>query len=305
MKARCLQELNKFKSLNLNGKQNVKKMVVDDVNSNRLYLFWGKIYMLILLFIIIGLVTGILAGLLGIGGGVITVPAMFYLFKYTHFPHEHLMHTCIATALATTLMTSIGSTISHHIKRTILFSVLKYIVPGLIVGCIFGALLSEFLSNRFLQIFFGAMSVLFAIYFFFPKLPKLHFASEPNKSLVFFGLVIGSLSSLLGVGGGIFMVPILLGYNISLKNVVASSSAGTLATAFVGTLIYLFIAYGDPTLPDSIGFVNIPAFLAIGISSLCTTTLGCKLSHTLKPELIKRIFAIALGITGLTMIFST
>jgi uncharacterized protein len=260
--------------------------------------------MLILLFIIIGLLAGILAGLLGIGGGVITVPAMFYIFRYFNFPHEHLMHTCIATALATTLMTSIGSTISHHIKRTILFSVLKYIVPGLILGCIFGALLSEILSNEFLQIFFGSMSILFAIYFFFPKLPKFEIANEPNKSLILFGLIIGCLSSLLGVGGGIFMVPILLGYNISLKNVVASSSAGTLATAFVGTIIYLFIAYGNPALPDSIGFVNIPAFLAIGISSLCTTSFGCKLSLTLKPELIKKIFAIALGITGLTMILA-
>jgi uncharacterized membrane protein YfcA len=258
--------------------------------------------MLILLYIIIGLLTGILAGLLGIGGGVITVPAMFYLFHLYDFPKEHLMHTCIATALATTLMTSLGSTWSHHKKKSILPSVLKTIIPGLIVGCIFGAVCSIFLSSKALQIFFGSMSILFAIYFFFPKLPPLHIADQPNRSLVFFGFIIGSLSSLLGVGGGIFILPVLLGYHVSLNNAVASSSAGTLVTAFTGTVIYLFIAQGQIPLPNSIGYINIPAFLGMGISSLCTTSLGVKLSHVLSPSLIKKIFAIALGLTGLTMV---
>jgi uncharacterized membrane protein YfcA len=214
------------------------------------------------------------------------------------------MHTCIATALATTLMTSLGSTFAHHKKRALLPSVLKIIGPGLIIGCIFGAILSTYLSSQFLQFLFGSMSILFALYFFFPKLPQLHIAPHPNKSLFLFGLLVGSLSSLLGVGVGIFMVPILLGYHISLQNAVASSSAGTLATALTGTIVYLFIAYGKPTIPETIGYIDIPAFLGIGISSLCTTSLGCKLAHTLPPTVIKRIFAVALAITGATMIVS-
>ncbi len=261
--------------------------------------------MTIALFIILGLFTGILAGLLGIGGGVITVPAMFFLLRYHNFPPEHLMHVCVATALATTFMTSIGSTLSHHKKKAVLPSVLKIIGPGLMVGCIFGAIVSIYLSSQFLQMFFGLMSILFAFYFFFPKLPDLYIASRPNLSLLGFGILVGCLSSLLGIGGGIFMVPLLLGYQISLQNAVASSSAGTLATAFAGTIAYLFIAYGKPTAPETIGFVNIPAFLGIGISSLCTTSIGCKLAHTLKPQIIKRIFSVALAITGLTMIFSS
>lgn len=260
--------------------------------------------MIIALFIVVGLVTGVLAGLLGIGGGVITVPFLFYILHISHFPPEHLMHTCVATALATTFMTSIGSTLSHHKKRSILPSVLKIIGPGLVAGCIFGAILSTYLSSTFLQLLFGSMSIVFALYFFFPKLPQLHIASHPNKSLFLCGLLVGSLSSLLGVGGGIFMVPLLLGYRVSLQNAVASSSAGTLATSFVGTIIYLFVAYGKPSLPDTIGYVNIPAFLGIGISSLCATSLGCKLAHTLPPTIIKRIFAVVLAITGFSMIVS-
>jgi hypothetical protein len=258
--------------------------------------------MLILFLIIIGLITGILAGLLGIGGGVITVPALYYLFHFYHFPNDHLMHTCIATALAATLLTSSGSTFSHHQKKALVFPVLKIIVPGLVVGCIAGALISSYLSSNALRIIFGTMSILFALYFFFPKLPPLHIAHQPNKSLALFGIIIGSLSSLLGVGGGIFMVPILLGYKVALKNTIASSSAGTLATAFAGTIAYLFIAHGHSSAPNTIGYIEIPAFLTIGICSLLTTSLGCKLAHTLPPVLIKRIFACALAITGIAMI---
>jgi len=263
-----------------------------------------KNIMLILFYIIAGLVIGLLSGLLGIGGGIISVPALFYLFHIYDFPREYLMHTCIATSLAATLITSTGATFSHHKKRALLPSALKNIVPGLIVGCLLGASLSIYLPSRFLQIFFGCMSMVFAVYFFFPKLPQIQIAPHPNKTLLFFGFIIGILSSLLGVGGGIFMLPVLLWYHVSLQNAVASSSAGTLATAFAGTAIYLFIAYGKTTAPHTVGFINIPALLGIGISSLCTTSIGCKLSHILPPTIIKRVFAIALTITGLSMILS-
>lgn len=261
--------------------------------------------MIIIAFIIVGLVTGILAGLLGIGGGVITVPAMYYLFKAAHFPEEDLMHTCVATALAATMLTSIGSTWSHHKKGALIPSVIKLIAPGLMMGCLLGAMIATYLSGNALRITFGSMAALFAIYFFFPKLPPLHIAHAPNKSLVLFGICIGTLSSLLGVGGGIFMVPILLGYKVSMQNTVAASSAGTLVTAFMGTIVYLYIAYGKTYTLDTIGYIDIPAFLAIGLCSLATTSLGCKLSHSLPTGIIKRVFAIALAATGIAMILSS
>jgi len=259
--------------------------------------------MLIILFILIGLITGLLAGLLGIGGGVITVPALFFIFSFYHTQSEHLMHACVATALATTLITSLGSTWAHHKKKAILPSVLKITFPGLIIGCLLGVALSTILSSHTLQLSFGSLSILFAIYFFFPRLPQLHIALRPNFSLALFAIAIGALSSLLGVGGGIFMVPILLGYHVSLQNTVASSSAGTLVTAAMGTLAYLFIAKGLSPIPYSIGYVNIPAMVALGFSSLCTTSLGCKLAHTLPHDLTKRVFAVVLAITGISMLF--
>ncbi len=259
--------------------------------------------MIIFLFIVIGLITGILAGLLGIGGGMITVPSMFYIFHLLKTKPDNLMQICVATALATTLMTSLGSTFSHHKKKTILPHVLKIVIPGLVIGCILGAFASYFLSSRTLQIVFGTISTLFAIYFFFPKLPHFNIAPHPNKTLSLFGILVGILSSLLGVGGGIFLIPIFLGFHISLLNTAASSSACTLATAFVGTIAYLFMGYGQTTMPNTIGYIHIPAFLLMGISSLSTTALGVKLSHILPPHVTKRVFAIVLGCTGLTMLF--
>jgi uncharacterized membrane protein YfcA len=258
--------------------------------------------MLFILFILVGAITGVLAGLLGIGGGVITVPALYYILSYYGFPQGQIMHTAIATALASTVLTSLGSTWSHQKKQAILFPALKWIVPGLVAGCFLGAVLSYYLTSEMLETIFGAMAILFALYFFFPKLPPLHIASRINKSLALFGVAVGALSTLLGVGGGIFMVPILIGYQVPMRNVVATSSAGTLATAFIGSLLYLAMTWDKATLPQSIGYIQVPAFLMIGIFSFSTTSLGVRLAHVLPASLIKRIFAIALAATGLAML---
>ncbi|HSX14081.1 MAG TPA: sulfite exporter TauE/SafE family protein [Chlamydiales bacterium] len=259
--------------------------------------------MIIFLFIVIGLVTGLLAGLLGIGGGIISVPSMFYILHLLKNKPDNLMQICVATALATTLITSLGSTISHHKKKTHLPHVLKIVVPGLVVGCILGAIGSTFLSSRSLQFFFGTISILFAVYFFFPKLPQMNIAPHPNRSLSLFGVLIGILSSLLGVGGGIFLIPVFLGYQISLHNTVASSSASTLATALAGTIIYLYLGFDQPTMPYTIGYIYVPGVLLMGISSLLTTSTGVKLAHILPPTVTKRLFSVVLVLTGLSMIF--
>lgn len=254
-----------------------------------------------LCFLVTGLVTGLIAGLLGIGGGVITVPALYYILYFYGFPKEQIMHVSIATALAATCLTSLGSTWAHRKKGNILVSVLKIMVPGLFIGCLFGAILTYFLPSSALRMIFGSMALLFAVYFFFPHFPELKIASKPNKSLLIFGVIYGCLSTLLGVGGGIFMVPTLIGYQLSLRNVIGTSSAGTLATASFGTVAYLIIAH-NISLPRTIGYIEISAFLTIGISSLFTTSLGVKLAHVLPTPLIKRIFAVALFVTGTTML---
>jgi len=256
----------------------------------------------ILIFLFFGAITGILAGMLGIGGGVITVPLLYFVLQYYPFPKEEVMHVAIATALATTFVTSCGATWSHHRRKAVLFHTLKWIVPGLAVGCIAGAILTLYLPNELLRYIFGVVVILLSVYFFFPKLPPLHIASQLNWTMGLWTLGVGCLSTLLGVGGGMFMVPILLGYQMHMKNAVAVSSVSTLVSALFGSIAFIVIAQNASPLPQSIGYINLPGFLTLGLSSLLTTAVGVKLAHTLPTSLIKRIFACALAITGAALL---
>ncbi len=247
--------------------------------------------------------TGVLAGMLGIGGGVITVPLLYFMLRSYQFPRENLMHVAIATALASTFITSCGAVWSHHRRQSIIFHTLKWIVPGLALGCIAGAILTLYLPNEFLRYIFGIVIVLLSVYFFFPKLPPLHIASHLNWTLMIWTLGVGCLSTLLGIGGGIFMVPILLGYQMQLKNAVAVSSVSTLTSSFFGSIAFIIIAQKAPPLPQSIGYINLPGFLTLGLASLLTTPLGVMLAHTLPTPLIKRIFSCVLAFTGATLLF--
>lgn len=258
---------------------------------------------IIILFILCGLLTGLLAGLLGIGGGLVTVPAIYYLLPLAGFPEEKIMQVAVGTSLAATFITSLASTWAHYQRKTILLSAFKLIVPGMIFGCIFGALIAHLLPSNYLRDIFGCVAILFGIYFFFPRFPHPNFGSSPNYTLSFFGLGIGTLSSLLGIGGGIFTVPVFLGYKLPMKNAVGTSSSATLVTALVGTITYLFISWHKPSIPETFGYIELPVFFAISLGSVSTSWLGVKLSHVLHTDMIKKIFACACAFTGIVMLF--
>jgi len=251
--------------------------------------------MLIILFIL-GLLSGLFAGLLGIGGGIISVPVLYYLFSWQNLPNA--MEVAIATSLAAIFITTLLSTWVHHRKsKGLPFRILGFLVPGLIVGCISGAQLAHLLPGNALRIIFGGMAILIGIYFSVPKFPIPKISERPNPLLTFFGLIIGHLSSLLGIGGGIFTVPLLLAYHLPAQNLIAASSAATLTTSFIGTITYLLMGAHMSTT------VNWVAFLAISLGSLCTTAFGVHLAQKLPTPLLKRIFGAVLSFTGAVMLF--
>lgn len=249
-----------------------------------------------------GLSTGLLSGMLGIGGGVITVPVLYFLFHYTGIFESHAMQVAASTSLAISFLISVFSSIVQHSKKAILFSALKFLAPGLIIGCVCGAFLAHYISSELIRHVFGVGAFLIGIYFAIPRLPHFNIASAPNRTLSFFGLIIGALSSLLGIGGGILTFPTFLGYGMDAKTSSATSSFTTTLSSFMGTITYLLVAWQNPKLPDTFGYVEIHAFLAIGISALFTTPLGVRLSHTFDIHLIKRIFGACLSLIGLTML---
>lgn len=251
----------------------------------------------------IGLFTGVLAGLLGIGGGLISVPALFFLLSYYGFPQENLMHISVATALASTFMTSLGSSFSQHKKGAIIYSFLHWIAPGLFAGALLGANLAGFLPSAILRKIFGLMATCLGGYFLFPSLPSPHLKKASSLSLFFWGTGIGTISALLGVGGGVFLVPALVWHQVSVKNAVATSSLGTLVSSLSGTIFYLYLGWGQALEGLYLGYIYLPAFLTIGPASLLTATLGVKLSHILPSHYLRRIFGAVLILIGALMAF--
>ena len=256
---------------------------------------------MIVLFVVSGLFSGLLGGLLGIGGGVVTVPILYFVFEYMGIGGDFVMQVAVSTSLAASVVTSSVATFVQIQNRMVLFSVLKLILPGLFIGCILGSIAAHVLPSNFLRMIFASMATLLGLYFCFPKLPAPYLASAPNRTLSLFGLGIGALSTLLGIGGGSLTFPVFLGYQIPAKNSSATSSASTLVTTLVGSITFLLIAWHEPTLPDTFGYIEIVPFLAISGGSILTSPIGAKLAQTLPVTHIKQIFGASLTLIALSM----
>lgn len=256
-----------------------------------------------ILFILLGLISGLLGGLLGIGGGVVTVPALFFLFTYMGLGGDHVMQVAVATSLAGAVVTSAISTFVQWKRKAILFSVLKLMFFALVIGCVTGSFLAHFVSSNLLTEIFGGMATLLGFYFFFPRLPYPSIRPNPDWSLSFFAFLIGSLSSLLGIGGGAITFPVLMGYHVPIKNCSATSSASTLISTIIGSLSYLLIAWNKAEIPHAFGYIEVPAFIWISLGSAISAPLGVYLSHVLNVGLMKRIFGVCLSLVGLSLFF--
>lgn len=255
-------------------------------------------------YLMIGAVAGVLGGLLGIGGGVITVPCLLYIFHYMNFPQPYVMHMAIATSLAAMIFNTAASTWAHNQRRNVLWHVFKKMVPGFILGSILGAIVAIWLSGVFLEIVFGIFLCVLAFVFFRKKAVKVGTHKiPPTPILSLYCCGIGAFSNLLGIGGGSMVVPLLTSFKISDRNAIGTSAASTLVTTILGTISYLIFGWGDIPASETIGLIEWPAFLIIGIAAFFCAPFGVKLTHEISPEKIRKIFAIVLTLTGLSLIF--
>ncbi len=249
-----------------------------------------------------GLLSGLISGLLGLGGGVVTVPFLYFIFLHSGMFPDELMQIAVSTSLASSFVTSLTSTLLQVKKKAVVFSVLKNMVPTLVLGCVIGSLTAYAISSQVLRFCFAWMAVLMGGYFSFPKLPNLYISSAPNRSLLLFSLLIGFLSSILGIGGGSIAFPILLGYQIAPKNASATSSAATLITTGIGSIAFLVIAFHNPKIPHTFGYIHLPAFFAVCVGAILTAPIGVKLSHALPLSQIKTVFGLSLVCVGIAML---
>jgi uncharacterized membrane protein YfcA len=259
---------------------------------------------IIVLFVAIGGLAGFFAGLFGVGGGFILVPPLLYLFQYQQIHLDQLMHVVIATSLAVTAITSLGSAFGHYRKSAVNFHLLRNYLGGLLLGCVSGAFVANLLPSSILRLIFIGAIFLIGLYFIFFALPSVKH-SWPLFTLNLFGFLIGNLSSMLGIGGGIFSVPLLLWYKQSMPTAVGTSSAATLATVWLGSLTYLILAPPLPSGSIVFGYIDIPAFIVLSSASLATVQFGVKVAHIAPVNVLKRVFGVMLLLTGVIMLLST
>ncbi len=258
-----------------------------------------------LLYLVVGAVAGVLAGLLGIGGGLVIVPMLTFAFTAQGLAHEHILHLALGTSLASILFTSVSSLMAHHKRGAVLWPVVISITPGILAGTFFGTWIASQLSTNFLKGFFGIFLYYVATQMIMGIKPKPTREIPGTAGIFGAGSVIGIFSSLVGIGGGTLSVPFLSWCNTQVHKAIGTSSAIGFPIAVAGSLGYIVNGFGMDNLPPlCLGYVNLTALAGIVAASVMTAPFGAKLAHSLPIDKLKKIFAALLYVVGTRMILS-
>ncbi|VAW99674.1 Uncharacterized UPF0721 integral membrane protein [hydrothermal vent metagenome] len=257
---------------------------------------------IILIYIIIGAIAGVIAGMLGVGGGLVIVPVLTIIFVQNGFDNNIIVHLAIGTSLATIVFTSLSSTRAHHAHGAIQWPVVKQLLPGIIVGAISGALLANYFATDILKTIFVIFELSVAIQMAFQLSPSAHQRLPSASRLLGVGTVIGGISSVIGIGGGTLTVPFLLWCRVSMRYAIATSSACGIPIAIAGSLGFLFVGLNNTNLPEyATGYIYWPAFFGIVIASMATAPFGAKLAHNLPVKVLRKIFSLFLLFLAIKM----
>jgi len=248
---------------------------------------------------------GFIAGLFGVGGGLITVPVLFYIFNSMGLDRSFIMHLAVGTSFAIIIPTSFISTMTHMKFKAVDFDIVKsfgvFVVLGIIIGTIFAANL----KTSYLILFFSIVTMFFAFYFLISK-EKMN--PVQNKMNMTYKIILGSLSGFfaapMGIGGGSINVPILKMFGYSINQAIGSSAAIGFLVSIIGTLGFAISGtYLDTEVPLSFGFVNIPAFLIFIPITMLMAKIGAKTVHQINKQTINRLFGVFLLIVSCRLFF--
>jgi uncharacterized protein len=250
------------------------------------------------------MVSGVLAGLFGIGGGMVIVPVLVFLFTAQGLPTELVMIMAIATSLATIILTAISSVLAHHQLGSVLWDKVFKLVPGIILGAVVGAAIAGYINAGFLKVIFIIFLLYVGIQMALEIQPKTGSADYSKQIDFRVAGAIGLLSSLLGIGGGTLTVPYLVHCRYPMRNAVAIASACGLPIAIAGTISYMVLGMNTPNLPSgSFGYVYLPSFFGVAIGSIFTAPFGAKLAHKLPAQQIKRYFSLLIFILAVKLMW--
>ncbi|PZO66539.1 MAG: hypothetical protein DI498_06380 [Paracoccus denitrificans] len=258
---------------------------------------------LIAALLVAGAFAGVLSGLLGVGGGVVLVPAFVAIFTAAGYHSDQLMQMCLATSLGTMIITSSRSVMAHNRRGAVDWSILRTWAPWLVIGAVLGALLVSHLRTATLQAIFAVLVFAIALWMGFSR-QHWRLADHLPGGLWRWtmGTVVGFLSVLLGIGGGSFAVPLMTLHNIPIHRAVATASGFGVVLAIPSVLIFLLTPVTNAP-PGTVGSINLIVLVLVTAVSTITAPYGASLAHKTDAGRLKRIFAIFLALVALNMLY--
>jgi uncharacterized membrane protein YfcA len=252
-----------------------------------------------------GAFAGLLAGLLGVGGGIVIVPALFHLFSLLEVAEAVKMHLAVGTSLATIIATSLSSIRAHAKRGAVDWSILKGWGPWIAVGVAAGTAIAASVSGDALSAVFAAVALIVAVYMAFAP-DGLRLASQPPRGPARAGIagLIGAISAMMGIGGGTLTVPTLVLSSVPVHRAVGTAAAVGLIIAVPGAIGFIIAGWGAAGLPwGSLGYVSVLGFAVIVPTTVAVAPLGARLAHAIDKVLLRRLFALFLAITALRMFY--
>ena len=259
---------------------------------------------MLVLLLAIGAFAGVVAGLLGVGGGIILVPAFYFAFSSLGYHHSQLMQIALATSLATIAFTSVRALHSHNKKGAVDWGILKSWAPGIAFGALVGMFATQDLKSASLMQIFGVLGLAVGLYLAFARETwRLGDTMPKGFGLYVTSPVLGFLSVLMGIGGGSFGVPLMTLNGVPIHRAVATSAGFGVIIAVPSVIGFLFAATPTEGLPPfTVGQVNLVAFVIIVSMTLITAPWGVKLAHSMNPKPLKRVFAFFIMLMALNML---
>jgi uncharacterized membrane protein YfcA len=255
--------------------------------------------------VLTGVVAGLLAGMLGVGGGIVIVPVLYHVFTLMGLDESVRMHMAVGTSLATIVPTSIMSARAHRRRGSLNPSILARLVPPVLVGVLVGAVLSGYVSGQVLTVVFAFVALLVALNMAIRRDDVVLRDGLPGRiGTSALGVSIGGLSTLMGIGGGTLSVPILHALRTPMHVAVGTGAALGMVISLPGAIAFVINGLGVPNRsPTAIGYVDLLGMALIVPATILTTQWGARLAHAIDARLLRRLFAVFLALTSARMFY--